>query len=164
MKRLMNHALTGRWHVSRLLSGNASRVITDAVRDAERGHSGQIRVVIEGTPGIRHVLTRRTARDRAIDLFSSERVWDTTHNNGVLLYLMVAERDAEIVADRGLNGKIRPEQWQEICAVLERDVHAHGFSRAVCGAVSAIGDMLREHFPGDTSPNELADDVIIRGR
>jgi uncharacterized membrane protein len=164
MKRLMKHALTGQWHVSRLLSGEASRVLTDAVREAERGHSGQIRVVIEGTPGIRHVLKRRTARDRAIDLFSLERVWDTTHNNGVLLYLMVAERDAEIVADRGLNGKVRPEQWQEICTSLERDVHTHGFSRAVCAAITSIGNLVRTHFPGDSSPNELPDDVIIRGR
>lgn len=149
--------------MSRMLSGGASRAITEAVRDAERGHSGQIRVVIEGTPGVGHVLKRRTARDRAIDVFALERVWDTTHNNGVLLYLMVAERDAEIVADRGLNGKVSPEQWHAICTVLERDVQTHGFAHAVCTAVSSIGSLLREHFPEEGAPNVLPDDVIIRG-
>jgi uncharacterized membrane protein len=145
-----------------MLSGGASREIMDAVRDAERGHSGQIRVVIEGTPGVAHVVRGRTARDRAIDLFASERVWDTQHNNGVLLYLMIAERDAEIVADRGLNTKVTPEQWHAICTYLERDVKVRGFPQAVCSAVSAIGHLLREHFPADGAPNELPDDVVIR--
>lgn len=162
MKRLLSHALTGRWHVSRMLSGGASRAITDAVREAERGHSGQIRVVIEGTPGVAHVLSRRTARDRALDVFAFERVWDTTHNNGVLLYLMVAERDAEIVADRGLNGKVPPEQWHAICTALERDVKNHGFAQAVCTAIASIGDRLRDHFPGDGASNELPDEAVIR--
>jgi uncharacterized membrane protein len=163
MRRLLNHALTGRWHVSRMLSAGGSSEIARAVREAERGHSGQIRVVIEGTPGVGHVLKRRTARDRAIDVFAHERVWDTTHNNGVLLYLMVAERDAEIVADRGLNGRVSPEQWHEICVTLEREVRTHGFARAICSAVFAIGSRLREHFPAEGSDNELPDDVVIRG-
>jgi uncharacterized membrane protein len=162
MRRLIRHALTGRWHVSRLLSHGASQKITDAIHEAERGHSGQIRVVIEGTPGVSHVLKQRSARDRAIDVFAVERVWDTSHNNGVLLYLMVAERDAEIVADRGLNTKITSEQWHEICAALERDVGIRGFTHAVCAAVSCIGVLLREHFPSEEAPNELPDDVIIR--
>jgi uncharacterized membrane protein len=162
MRRLLSHALTGRWHVRRMLSDGASQAITHAVREAERGHSGQIKVVIEGTPGVGHVLTRRTARDRALDVFTLERVWDTNHNNGVLLYLMVAERDAEIVADRGLNERVLPEQWQEICTALERDVAAHGFARAVCSAVTSVGDRLREHFPSDEASNELPDDAVIR--
>jgi uncharacterized membrane protein len=82
----------------------------------------------------------------------------------VLLYLMVAERDAEIVADRGLNGRVLPEQWHQICIALERDVRTTGFSRAVCSAIASIGDLLREHFPEDQSPNELPDNVIIRRR
>jgi uncharacterized membrane protein len=162
MRRLVRHALTGRWHVSRMLSRGASQKISDAVREAERGHSGQIRVVIEGTPGVAHVLKGRSARDRAIDVFAIERVWDTTHNNGVLLYLMVAERDAEIVADRGLNDKMTPEQWHQICLALERDVETLGFTHAVCVAISSIGKRLREHFSSEGAPNELSDDVIIR--
>jgi uncharacterized membrane protein len=145
-----------------MLSGGASQEITNAIREAEQGHSGQIRVVIEGTPGVAHVLKGRSARDRAIDVFAIERVWDTTHNNGVLLYLLVAERDAEIVADRGLNNKVTADQWHTICAALEQHVETIGFSRAVCAAVSSIGSRLREHFPVDGAPNELPDGVVIR--
>lgn len=162
MRRIVRHALTGRWHVSRMLSRGASQKISDAVREAERGHSGQIRVVIEGTPGVSHVLKWRTARDRAIEVFAMERVWDTTDNNGVLLYLMIAEGEAEIVADRGLNDKITPEQWHQIYLALERDVETLGFTRAVCAAISCIGSRLRERFPSAEAPNELPDDVIIR--
>jgi uncharacterized membrane protein len=147
-----------------MLSSGASQAITDAVREAERGHSGQIRVVIEATPGIAHVLKRRTARHRAIDIFTFERVWDTRYNNGVLLYLMVANRDAEIVADRGLNGKVSPDQWHEICVALDRNVEGHGFTHAICVAVSSIGRHLREHFPSDGGDNELPDDAVIRVR
>lgn len=162
MRKLVRHAVTGRWHVSKMLKRGASQQITEAIREAERGHSGQIRVVIEGTPGVAHVLKRRNARDRAIDIFAIERVWDTTHNNGVLLYLMVAERDAEIVADRGLNHKVTPEQWHEICVALEQGVRTIGFTQAVCAAVSSIGRRLREHFPSEGAPNELPDGVVIR--
>jgi uncharacterized membrane protein len=162
MRRLVRHALTGRWHVSKMLSRGASQEITNAVREAEQGHSGQIRVVIEGTPGVAHVLKGRSARDRAIDVFAMERVWDTTHNNGVLLYLLVAERDAEIVADRGLNNKVSSDQWHTICTELERDVEALGFTQALCAAVSSIGNRLREHFPSEGASNELPDEVIIR--
>lgn len=163
MRRLLQHALTGRWHVSKMLSTGASQEIGDAVKEAERGHSGQIRVVVEGTPGIFHVVHRRSARDRAIEVFALERVWDTAHNNGVLLYLMVAERDAEIVADRGLNGKVSSDQWHAICVALERDVAIQGLVPAVCAAVVTIGDLVREHYPSDDSVNELSDDAIIRG-
>jgi len=146
-----------------MLSGGASQEITSAVREAERGHSGQIRVFIESSPGLVHVLSGRTARDRALDIFTFERIWDTTHNNGVLLYLMVAERDAEIVADRGLNDRVSTQEWQGICSALERDVATLGFARAVCSAVDSIGSRLREHFPSERGTNELSDEAVIKG-
>jgi uncharacterized membrane protein len=76
---------------------------------------------------------------------------------------MVAERDAEIVADRGLNGKVSPDQWHAICVALERDVAIQGLVPAVCAAVITVGDLVRKHYPSDDSVNELSDDAIIRG-
>jgi uncharacterized membrane protein len=162
MKRFWQHAFTGKWHVRRLLSEESRRMITACVVEAEKGHSGQIRVVIEATPGLRYVLDGRIPRDRAVDMFARERVWDTHHNNGVLLYVLVAERDAEIVADRGLNGQVDSGQWEEICLLLERKVATEGFVAAVCDAVKGIGDLLRATFPADRSHNELPDDVVVR--
>jgi uncharacterized membrane protein len=162
MKHFLQHAFTGKWHVRRLLSSESRTRITDQITAAERGHSGQIRVVIEATPGMQYVLGGTSARERALEVFARERVWDTEHNNGVLLYLLVAERDAEIVADRGLNGRVTARQWGEICLGLERQVSIHGFESAVCDAIVGIGDLLRELFPTDGSPNELTDDVVIR--
>ncbi len=162
MKRLWQHAFTGKWHVRRLLSVEARKRITECITASEKGHSGQITVVIEATPGMQHVLSGSTARERALQVFARERVWDTRYNNGVLLYLLVAERDAEIVADRGLNGHVTTQQWGEICRALERDVQQQGFVSAVCGAVHGIGVLLRTLFPTDGSSNELSDEVVIR--
>jgi len=162
MDRLFKHAFTGRWHVRQLLKGSASSEITRAVTAAEQGHSGQIRVVIEGTPGLHHVLQGRTARQRALQIFGEELVWDTERNNGVLLYLMVAERDAQIIADRGLNGKVSGEQWEDLCLALEKRVEKSGFVQAVCHTVGGIGALLREHFGGAADHNELPDEVLIR--
>lgn len=162
MKRLLQHALTGRWHIHRLLSAESKEQITASVAEAEQGHSGQIRVVIEATPGVRHVLHGRTARERALEVFAHERVWDTQYNNGVLLYLLVAERDAEIVADRGLNGRVVRERWEDICRELEQAVSTSGFQSAVCDAVKGIGKVLRAAFPAEVHTNELPDDVIVR--
>jgi uncharacterized membrane protein len=162
MKRFWQHAFTGKWHVGRLLRSQSHKHITECIAAAEKGHSGQIRVVIEATPGMRYVLSGCSARERALQVFARERVWDTPHNNGVLLYLLVAERDAEIVADRGLNDFITPHQWQEICQALEREVPAHGFVTAVCNAIHGIGVLLRDAFPAEGASNELSDDVVIR--
>jgi uncharacterized membrane protein len=162
MKRFWQHAFTGKWHVRRLLNGVSRKRLTECVTAAERGHSGQIRVVIEATPGMRHILRGSSARERALQVFARERVWDTQLNNGVLLYLLVAERDAEIVADRGLNDRVSAKQWEEICIALEREVPTHGFVTAVCNAVNGIGVLLRQTFPSDASSNELGDDVVIR--
>jgi uncharacterized membrane protein len=162
MNRVWQHALVGRWHIRQLLNAESRNRITECVAEAERGHLGQIRVVIEATPGMRHVRAGRTARERALEVFAQERVWDTHHNNGVLLYLLVAERDAEVVADRGLNALVPHERWEEICQLLEREVSQHGFVHAVCDAVRAIGDVLRSAFPADTQVNELPDDVVVR--
>lgn len=162
MERFWKHAFTGKWHVRRLLKAESHKHITECTAAAEKGHSGQIRVVIEATPGMRYVLSGCSARERALQVFARERVWDTQHNNGVLLYLLVAERDAEIVADRGLNDRITSRQWEEICLVLEREVSEHGFVPAVCNAVHGIGVLLRDAFPAERSSNELRDDVVIR--
>lgn len=162
MKRLLQHACTGRWHVYRLLNADARRRITNAVTQAENGQSGQIRVVIEATPGMLHIFKGRTARERAIEVFARERVWDTHANNGVLLYLMVAERNAEIVADRGLNGLVTRDQWEAICLTLERECAAQGFTVALCKAIAGIGELLRAVCPSQGNVNELPDDALIR--
>jgi uncharacterized membrane protein len=107
------------------------------------------------------IVRGQTARDRALEVFGAERVWDTTHNNGILLYLLLAERDAEVVADRGFNGKIAPHQWQEVCRVLELEASRGGLANAIISAVTQIGDLAKQVFPSTVHENELGDAVKL---
>jgi len=168
MRRIVRHAVTGRWHVNQHLkahdksANHGAARIAQAVAAAEREHSGEIRVVIEATPGLAFAFSKFTARDRALQVFAQERVWDTEHNNGVLLYLLLAERDAEIVADRGLNGKVRVEEWEEVCRHLEHEYQHAGLVHAVCEAVHKIGELVRRSFPGSSPAHQLPDEPIVR--
>jgi uncharacterized membrane protein len=92
-------------------------------------------------------------------------MWDTEHNNGVLLYLLVAERNAEIVADRGLNSRVTQDEWEKVCQKLERAVGEGGLVAGVQVAVAEIAALLRREYPlvdPDALKNELPDDVVVR--
>lgn len=162
MKRVMRHFTTGWWHLRKALGPQHNQLLTSAVRSAEQGTSGEIRVVVETSLDLWPLMRGQSARERAIEVFKQEHVWDTEHNNGVLLYILLAERDAEIVADRGLNSKVSPHEWQTICAALEREVSHEGLARALSHAIERIGEILRRAFPAVHSGNELRDEVTIR--
>ncbi len=168
MRRIVRHAVTGRWHIHQHLKAHdesadhGAAKITQAVATAERGHSGEIRVVIEATPGLSFAFSKLTARDRAVQVFAQERVWDTEDNNGVLLYLLLAERDAEIIADRGLNEKVRPEEWEGVCRHLEHEYQKAGLVHAVCEAVHKIGELLKRAFPASAEGHHLPNEPIVR--
>jgi uncharacterized membrane protein len=163
--RLFRHLTTGKFALRRHLPLGSETAISAAVTEAERGHSAEIRVIIEARRPLHKILWGETARRRAIDVFALERVWDTEHNNGVLLYLLVAERDAEIVADRGINPHITGVEWESVCKKLEVAVRAGGLVTGVQVAVAEIAELLRREFPladSNTQKNELSDDVVIR--
>jgi uncharacterized membrane protein len=161
MKRLAKHLTTGTWHIRRAISASGRRELAQSVESAERGTSAEIVVVIEAALDWRAVTRGHSARHRALEVFSRERVWDTEHNNGILLYLLVADRDAELVADRGFNDKVHPEEWQEVCRMLERESKSTDLSGGLTKALEAIGSIARRIFPAATSPNELGDTIRI---
>lgn len=162
MRRAIQHGITGRWHLNRLLGAAARERITQAITKAELGHAGQIRVVVEGSLGFVQALVGQTARERAVSVFSTERIWDTERNSGVLLYILVADRDAEIVVDRGFNGLVETCEWEAICKALEASTLTGGLTEGVCLAVDGIGEVLRRVFPTETRVNELPDTVVVR--
>ena len=161
MGRLLQNLSTGRWHLARTISANEQLEIARAVQLAEKKTSAQIKVVIEASMHFVDVIRGQTARDRALEVFGVERVWDTTHNNGILLYLLLSERDAEIVVDRGFNDKVAATHWQEVCSALETDVRSGGLGQAVRHAIEAIGRIAEQAFPSTGHTNELSDDVRL---
>ena len=158
--RLLAHSLTSRRTVRKALPDDSMNALERTIGMAERGSSGQIRLVVEAAWPLLHV--KHTApRARALEWFSQLRVWDTEHNNGVLIYLLFAERDVEIVADRGLNKRISPEQWKTICRSMEARFVKSDFEAGLTEGINTIGDLLREHFPADMGVNEQSDRPTI---
>ena len=121
--------------------------IEAAVRRAERSHQGEIRVVIEVALPAWRLLAGLTPRARALELFAALHVWDTAHDNGVLLYVELADRVVEIVADRGLNGRVSPAEWQQVCQRMEASYRVGDFASGTTAGVDAIGALLARHFP-----------------
>lgn len=168
IQRLLRH----RWHDSstlrRALPPEALARITQRVRASEQRHSGEIRIFIEaGLPT--SYLWRRDAlpqiiRQRALAQFGKLRVWDTEHNNGVLIYLLLAERAIEIVADRGLDHHLSRQDWQAMIARMRAAFRAGRFEDGLTQTLEEISNVQVQHFAlaaGDANTNELPDAPVI---
>lgn len=133
-----------------------------AIAAAESLHDGQLRFVVEAALDWRPLLAGQTARERALEVFSQLRVWDTEHNNGVLIYLLLADRDVEIIADRGIHEKLSEASWEAICREMEAAFRNGRFEAGVLAGVRAVGDHLAQHFPPrEDGANELPDEPVI---
>ena len=163
LARILRHLGTGRLALRRLFPDSALAAIEQAIESSEISHSGEIRFAVEPGLDLLPLLKDQPARERAIEVFSQLGVWDTEHNNGVLIYLLVADRDVEIVADRGINVKVGREKWELICQEMESAFSQGKFEAGVIAGVRAVGACLREHFPSEQreQQNELADRPII---
>ena len=140
--------------------------IAEAIARDELRHRGEVCFAVESALDWRAVLAGRQARDRAAEFFSRLRVWDTAENNGVLIYLLLADRRIEILADRGLDGRVSAEQWRGVCLLMEERLRAGDAEDAVLQGFAAAGDLLAEHFPvidGREDRNELTDRPQILG-
>ena len=169
--------LTSRW--ARIfrhhwLDDNDTRRAVDAaalarlqaqVTASELQHSGEIRVSIEAGLPLSYLKRNLGSRDRALTLFGKLRVWDTEHNNGVLIYLMLADHAIEIVADRGLTRHVPQAQWDALVAAMREPLRARRFEEGLMQAITAVDSLLRQHFPlapGQSNPNELPDAADLR--
>ncbi len=161
-RRLVRHLLTGKPHLRKLFPESALKNIGDAVGRAEKGHHGEIRFAVEASLHTVALLRGLSARDRALEVFSALRVWDTEANNGVLIYLSVADRRVEIVADRGVNSAVGSEGWSSICRGMEAEFRQGRFEAGAIHGVTEVGNLLREHFPAeDADVNELPDKPVL---
>lgn len=161
LKRILRHYAIPAWWVKRLFPAAALRNIEAVIRATEKTHAGQIRFAVESALTTQALLRSVSARERAIDLFSALRVWDTESNNGVLVYLLLADRDVEIVADRGIHKKVGAEEWERICRQMEEHFRAGRFEEGVTAGIRAIGTHLERHYPGGNRGNELPDTPVI---
>ena len=160
--RIAKHLLHHHWWQRRYFPPNVLAAIEAATKAGEATHSGQVRFAVESALEGRPLFTNQAARERALDLFSQLRIWDTAHNNGVLIYLLLADRNVEIIADRGIDAKVGAAGWKKICAEMEKEFKARNFERGVIRGIEAVSRELAKHFPPRAGgPNELSDAPVV---
>ncbi len=165
LARITRHLWHDQTDARRALGDAALGRLQQRVAASESRHSGEIRVCVEAALPMSYLWRDLTARDRAVMLFGKLRVWDTQHNNGVLIYLLLAEHAIEIVADRGLARHVDAAQWQALVAGMQEAFRAGRFEPGLQQAIDIVDALLLQHFPlaaGETNPNELPDRVDLR--
>ena len=162
IQRFLKHILFTDGQVRRAFAPPTLQAIEQAIQASERQHSGEIRFAVEGGLDGRHLVKGRTARERAIEVFSQLGVWDTERNNGVLIYVLLADRAVEIVADRGIHAKAGSASWDAICRDMEAQFSKSAFQTGAINGIAAVASVIATHFPPDAADvNELPDAPVI---
>ncbi|MBC3921010.1 TPM domain-containing protein [Undibacterium sp. CY18W] len=162
IRRITKHLLTTHNELRRVFPPLSLQAIEQAIKASESSHLGEIRFVVEAALECGPLIRGQTARARAIDVFSQLHIWDTAHNNGVLIYLLLADRDVEIVADRGIHTRTSSDEWEQICRMMESAFKLEQYEQGAIRGIQAVSQHLTKHFPvnGDNL-NELPDAVVI---
>src|SRR5262245_26331155 len=158
LKRFCRHLFASPRVTRRRFTDATLDVIEQAIRASEARHSGEVRFVIETGLEGRPLWRGMSARERAANLFRRLGVWDTELRNGVLIYLLLADRDVEILADRGFRNRVEPAEWEAVCRDMEREFAAARFEAGALAGVRGVSALIERHFPPrDADRNELAD-------
>jgi uncharacterized membrane protein len=161
LSRFWRHLLVLPGSVRRAFPPSAMTAIEQAIARSETEHSAELRFAVEPALDPPALWRDQSARERAIEVFSLLRLWDTEERNGVLVYLLLAEHDIEIVADRGANAKVSREDWEAICRDMEAALKEGQYGAAVVCGIEAASRLLARHFPRRAADrNELPDQPV----
>lgn len=162
IRRTFAHLFTPPWRLGGTLSAQALQRIEAAIGANERSHRGEIRFAVEAALDTHHLRADLTARARAVQVFSELGMWDTEENNGVLIYLLLADRDFEIVADRGIHRHVGQDGWETIARQMEAHFRSGDIERGIVEGIEAVGTHLRAHYPRNgPDANELPDRPVV---
>ncbi len=166
--RLFRHRWQGDFVARHVISKEALARLTAAVEQAEASHTGEIRIFVEAALPNSYLLSSspmaQVVRRRAMSMFGKLHVWDTQYNNGVLIYLLLAEKRLEIVADRGLNDRVPTGTWERLANGMGTAFKAGDFELGLTQAVHEVTCLLQAHFPlgaGQDNPNELPNEPVL---
>lgn len=160
-KRILKHLVAPQWVVRRAFPAPVLARIEAAVTASEVNHRGEIRFVVEGALDLIPLMKGITPRERALQVFSELRVWDTEENTGVLIYVQFIDRDIEIVADRGVNARVAQKEWDAMCQRMEEAFHAGRYEHGMLAGIERITRLLTVHFPARRiNPDELPDKPV----
>ncbi|HUQ51492.1 MAG TPA: TPM domain-containing protein [Gammaproteobacteria bacterium] len=145
--RVLSHLILPRSALARRFPSHALTTIEEAVEASEKLHRAEIRVAIEVALDVRALWRVRSARERAHEVFTELAVWNTRERSGVLIYVLLAERDVEIVADSGFDGRVGESEWQRVCTIIEREFAAGRWRDGVVRGIEAVTGLLTHAFP-----------------
>lgn len=162
IQRILRHLVVTHWQVNRAFPRQTLNAIEQAIKAGEAAHVGEIRFAVEGALDATSLFNGQSARERALEVFSQLRVWDTEHNNGLLIYLLLADRAVEIVADRGIHSKVGSREWENICRKMETAFKQANYEGGVVNGIQAVTRHLMQHFPASAAgQNELPDKPVV---
>jgi uncharacterized membrane protein len=162
LKRFWRHALMNPMRAARAFPATVMDAIQREIASQEKRHGGEVFLVVEAELTASQLWRDLASRDRAREVFAMQGVWNTEENNGVLIYVLLADRRVEIVADRGIDRKVAPDDWQRIVRAMEERFRDARFEEGALAGVRSVSDLLATHFPvrhGDQ--NELADRPLL---
>jgi uncharacterized membrane protein len=160
--RLVRHLFETRFATRQRFTSAVLDRVEAAVAAAEGQHQGELRIVVETDLDAWSILAGKTPRRRALEVFAASHVWDTEANNGVLIYVLFADRAVEIVADRGFNGLVTPAEWVAVCRAMEIEFRHGRWEQGALAGVEASAQLLARHFPGTgRQGNELPDRPVL---
>jgi len=160
--RTLKHLFYPGWWLRQDFPADELAKIEAAIKSSESKHSGEIRFAIESALPFKALWNDEQPQERSIEVFSLLKVWDTEDNNGVLIYLLLADHKVEITADRNINKVVGHEEWQRICNIMEEHFRAKRFAEGVVKGIEEVGSLLEKHFPiGKNDNNELPNKPVI---
>jgi len=145
--RLLKHAFIPSWVARRAFPARTIRKIERALKEASSRSGAELRFVAEAGLPLHYLFGRRSSRRRAEELFSLLRVWDTEHNNGVLVYVQLLSRHIDIVADRGIATRVGQAEWDAVCREMERAFARAAYEDGALAAIERIAAVVARHFP-----------------
>jgi uncharacterized membrane protein len=161
LMRLIRHLATTRFSTRRHFSPPVRAAIEQAIRECEARHAGEIRFVVETAFDLPELWHDLAPRQRALQLFGQLGVWDTAENNGVLIYVAVADRVVEIIADRGIAARVTPAEWATVCRQMEHHYREGRFREGSIVGILGVGALLGRHFPGKPHGGEQLPDQAV---
>jgi uncharacterized membrane protein len=162
LARILRHLSSSRLRVGRAFPPATLAAIENAIRETEGGYEGEIVFAIEAALDTASLLRGQTAKERALEVFSELRVWDTEHNNGVLIYVLIADRDVEVLADRGIHERTGKQAWSEICREMETFFGSEQYLAGSLAGIRAVARHLSRYFgPPGGRRNEISDEPRI---
>jgi uncharacterized membrane protein len=161
-RRALRHGLTSASDGRRCFPAVTLQAIERAITEGELRHRAEVRLIVEPSLTMGAAFHNVSNRERARALFAQYGVWDTEENCGVLVYVNLAAREVDIVADRHVGRLVADSEWQTICRTLTQGYAANDYHGSTLSALEQLNTLLARHYPADGSrPNQLPNQALI---